>query len=335
MTVTATEKIVTVFGTGNQASAVARALLADKTSQFKVRAISRHPDSASSKTLSALGVQVVKADGWNLEELTRAFADTWAAFVNTNSDDPLFLQKGDGPTEFDLGKNIIDSLVAANVQHLVYSSFASSVEQTKGKLFIKPMEMKYQALKYARETGHFATTCGIYAAWYYEQFLDKATADVFGGFPTTPDEEGYITFRAPLWGDDEHPSFVSITHDFGDIVHGILLEPEQWDGKSVPAASDVMTFEQLTQTLQNATGRKSRYIPLPSWEDFGRGIPELDDHKLLFAFTQATGGRYFGDVPTETKTALRLKRRAAEAQGKSGAEVNLLSMEEWFKTNFA
>lgn len=111
--------------------------------------------------------------------------------------------------------------------------------------------MKYQALKYARETGHFATTCGIYAAWYYEQFLDKATADVFGGFPTTPDEEGYITFRAPLWGDDEHPSFVSITHDFGDMVHGILLEPEQWDGKSVPAASDVMTFEQLAQTLQN------------------------------------------------------------------------------------
>ncbi|KAL4917270.1 hypothetical protein BDW62DRAFT_201895 [Aspergillus aurantiobrunneus] len=79
-----TMRIVTVFGTGNQAGAVALSLLANKASDFHVRAVS--------------------------------------------------------------------------------------------SLLIKPQEMKYQALKYAQETGHFSTVCGIYAAWYFEQFLDKPTA---------------------------------------------------------------------------------------------------------------------------------------------------------------
>lgn len=62
-----------------------------------------------------------------------------------------------------------------------------------------------------------------------------------------------MTFNAPRWGDDEKPSFVSITRDFGDLVHGILLSPESWNGKPVAAASDVQTFEQLVETFQ--TGR--------------------------------------------------------------------------------
>ncbi|PLB43607.1 NmrA-like family protein [Aspergillus steynii IBT 23096] len=327
---TSARRIITVFGTGKQAGAVARSLLADRISNFHVRAVSRHPDSAAARSLAALGAEIVHADGWDRDALTRAFAGSWAAFVNTNSDDPSFLQP-DGPTELDLGRTIIDCLGAAGVQHLVYSCFASSLEQTQGKLFIKPMEMKYRALRYAHATNHFTTICGIYAAWYFEQFLDRSTADVFGGFPLVQDSDGYFTFRPPVWGDVELPSFVSVTHDFGDIVHGVLLQPEEWNGKSIPATSDVLSFEDVTAAFEDATGQKARYIPLGSWEDFGQGIPELDDHRLLFAFTQATGGRYFGDVPTETDTALKLKRLAVEAQGKEGGQARLLRLEEWFR----
>lgn len=60
----------------------------------------------------------------------------------------------------------------------------------------------------------------------------------------------------------------------------------------------------------------------------------MDDHRLLFAFTQATGGRYFGDVPTETGTALKLKKLAAEAQGKDPDKAELLSLQEWFHRCF-
>ncbi|KAL3478457.1 NmrA-like family protein [Aspergillus californicus] len=328
-----TKRIVTVFGTGNQAGAVALSLQADKVSNFHVRAVSRRPESESSKKLAAAGVEVVKADGWNRNELTRAFAGTWAAFVNTNSDDPLFL-RGDGPSELDLGRTIVDCLVSADVEHLVYSSFSSSLEHTGGRIFIKPQEMKYQALKYAQATGHFSTVCGVYAAWYFEQFLDKSTSEVCGGFPYAGDS-GCFTLSLPEWGDDELPSFLSITRDFGDLVHGILLHPEDWNGKSVPAASDVMSFAGVAAAFQRATGKEARYVPLSSWEDFGRGIPEMDEHRLLFAFTQATGGRYYGDVPTETETASRLKKLAAEAQGKDPENTGLFTLEEWFRISFS
>ena len=73
---------------------------------------------------------------------------------------------------------------------------------------------------------------------------------------------------------------------------------------------------------------------MESWEEFGRGIPELDEHRLLFAFTQLTGGRYFGDVPTSTDTAAALKSVAAEARGKTGAEARLLPLGKWFAEKF-
>ncbi|KAL4957879.1 hypothetical protein BDW69DRAFT_155213 [Aspergillus filifer] len=253
----------------------------------------------------------------------------------------VFLRVGkgedeDAPTEFDLGRIIIDSLVAADVKHLVHSSFASSLEHTGGKLFIKPQEMKYRAHQYAKATGHFKSICGVYSAWYFEQFLDRPTAEVFGGFPFTPDAHGCYVFRAPRWGDDELPSFVSISNDFGDIVHGILMQPEVWDGEAVPAVSDVMSFDAVCAAFERVTGQKARYEPLDSWEDFGRGIPEMDEHRLLFAFTQMTGGRYYGDVPTEVETASRLKRVAAKAQGiKNYEDAKLTRLEDWFQVCFA
>lgn len=83
-------KLVTVFGsTGSQGGSVARALLRDKSGSFKVRGITRSPDSDAAKALVAAGAEVVKADGLNKNELIAAFGGSWAAFVNINSDDPV------------------------------------------------------------------------------------------------------------------------------------------------------------------------------------------------------------------------------------------------------
>lgn len=73
--------------TGNQGGSVARSLL--KNRNFLVRGITRNPNSDSAKALASLGVEVVKADGFNKDEMTRAFDGSWAAFVNTQSEDPV------------------------------------------------------------------------------------------------------------------------------------------------------------------------------------------------------------------------------------------------------
>lgn len=85
-----TPKLVTVFGaTGLQGGSVVRSLLANKDGKFSVRGITRNLDSEKSKALSSLGVEMVKADGGNLDEVKRAFQGSWAVFLNTDTENPV------------------------------------------------------------------------------------------------------------------------------------------------------------------------------------------------------------------------------------------------------
>jgi len=83
-------KLVTVYGaTGVQGGSVVSSLLQNKTGDFSVRAISRNPESDKAKGLASRGVEVVKGDGFSKEQMLEAFKGSWAAFVNTNSTDPV------------------------------------------------------------------------------------------------------------------------------------------------------------------------------------------------------------------------------------------------------
>lgn len=77
----------TVF-TGNQGGSVVQSLLRNSAT-FRVRGITRNPDSPKAKELAKAGVEVVGADGFKKDELVKAFKDSWAIFVNTNSDDSV------------------------------------------------------------------------------------------------------------------------------------------------------------------------------------------------------------------------------------------------------
>lgn len=54
----------------------------------------------------------------------------------------------------------------------------------------------------------------------------------------------------------------------------------------------------------------------------------------MFGFCQESGGRYYGEE-TENSTAAGLKKKAAEACGKSGSETELLTLESFFEREFA
>ncbi|KAJ6107170.1 hypothetical protein N7523_008493 [Penicillium sp. IBT 18751x] len=340
-----TPKTITVIGaTGNQGGSVLRSLL--ENPDFETRGVTRNPESAASKTLTARGVEMVQADGFNFEEMIAAFRGSWGAFVNINSDDKVcdVEQKTDyckifanntGPTEFDMGKTIVDAAAHAEVQHLVFSSGPPCTEMTDGRIQMKAMDMKYKIEKYARNLGTFKSVNPIGAGWFLENFLGKEAAPVFGGFPHFPDEEGFLSFRVPYWGGEENVPWLSISDDFGDIVQGIFLDPMRWDGHFVHGVSHICSFEQIVADFQEVSGQKSRFVPiLPSWEAFDtHGIHELEDVKLMFGFTQTTGGKYFAD-PTECHTASELKKATAMALGWSESRYELVTAREWFSARF-
>ena len=75
-------------------------------------------------------------------------------------------------------------------------------------------------------------------------------APIFGGFPFIPSDDGTLVFRAPLWGGKEDVPFIAIADDYGDIVHGVLLEPERWNGKLVQGVSDIASLEHVVRAFE-------------------------------------------------------------------------------------
>ncbi|KAF7509615.1 hypothetical protein GJ744_007653 [Endocarpon pusillum] len=79
---------------------------------------------------------------------------------------------------------------------------------------------------------------------------DKEIAPVFGGFPHFLDDEAIFTFCCPRWGGEENVPWLSVSHDFGDTVHEIFLDPVRWNGKVIHGASHLASFDVLTNAFQ-------------------------------------------------------------------------------------
>lgn len=136
------KRLVSVFGaTGAQGGSVARALLRDVSGTIRVRGITRNPASDAATALADLGMEVVRADGADVKAMAVAFQDSWAVFVNTNSDDPALQgELGSTLTETKLGMGIVDAAVQAGVEHIVYSGMTSATEATDGKIAAKAFD---------------------------------------------------------------------------------------------------------------------------------------------------------------------------------------------------
>ncbi|KAH7355479.1 hypothetical protein BKA66DRAFT_575365 [Pyrenochaeta sp. MPI-SDFR-AT-0127] len=315
------EKLITVFGaTGAQGSSVLHSLSRNLSAPFALRGITRNPSSASAQKLSSTGIEVVKADGWDKPSMVAAFKGSWGAFVNTNTDDAVFENPEETRTELDLGKLIVDAAVEAGVEVFVYSGFNSAKEISKGKVENRAFDEKHAIGEYAKTTGAFRAVIIASPGW-----------PLFGGFPIIPSDDGTFVFRVPRWGGKENVPFIAIGEDYGDIVHGIFLEPERWNGKLVQGVSDIESFDQVMAAFESATGKKARFEEVPKWQDLEiYGIRALEAIKLMFGFCQESGGRYYGDE-TEASTAAELKKKATEASGKTGDDTKLFTLKSFFK----
>src|SRR5687768_13940389 len=80
----ADKKIIAVLGaTGSQGGGLARAILADKSGLFAVRALTRDPATEKAQELAKLGAEVVKADAGSMASLRKAFDGAYGAFCVT------------------------------------------------------------------------------------------------------------------------------------------------------------------------------------------------------------------------------------------------------------
>jgi hypothetical protein len=114
---------------------------------------------------------------------------------------------------------------------------------------LKKFLEKNAVAEYAKTKG-FKSTVSVSAGWYMENHIDEALAPVLGGFPFQADEDGYYTLRVPRWGGNEEMPFISLGDDYGDIVHGVFLQPEKYNGQLIQGISQSATATQLVEEFE-------------------------------------------------------------------------------------
>ncbi|KAF4973693.1 hypothetical protein FSARC_82 [Fusarium sarcochroum] len=320
--------IAVVGGTGNLGSSVARSL--HDNPDFRVRVLSRDPTTEKARALTQDGIQVVKSDNWKTEDLKSALSGCWGIFINIDSDAPNFKERI-GPSEQDMGKIIVDAAVEAGVQHAIHASLPAATKLTAGKVPLLAFDDKAAISEYILESARFKTATILSAGWFLGNAFDPKYTAAFGGFATTKDADGYLTYRVPAMGNKpESVPWLAVAEDYGDFVHGVFLDPERWNKRYVHGVSESASFAELTAKFQDITGKPSRHVEIPLGGLTATTPSKTTEVNGLFDLMQAIQGNFFNGEPTQHQDARDLKEAASRAR-KSGGNGKPITLEEYFR----
>ncbi|CAK9787085.1 NAD(P)-binding protein [Cutaneotrichosporon oleaginosum] len=245
-------KKIVIFGvTGVQGSSVARALLTDTHTKFKVWGVTRNPASRSSQELDKLGVQLVKGDLEDAQSYADALKDADGVFLNVNF---WAAYKGNNAeeardTEIAQSKAAVDACKAAGVKLIVHSA----LESYAPTLPIPHFDAKAEVTKYIKEQGVPATF--LYTSYYFTN-LNSAKLEEKG------DE---TVLQLPLPDDTQIPGFNP--NQIGWFARVAFANPEEWTGKDMYACGENVRVSKIARVLSELSGRKYRTMGV-SKDDF-------------------------------------------------------------------
>jgi uncharacterized protein YbjT (DUF2867 family) len=282
------QKVVAVVGaTGAQGSGLVRAILADPKGGFKVRAITRNPNSDKGKALAAAGAEVVAADLDDEKSLERAFAGAYGAFCVTN-----FWEHNSPEKELGQATNMAKAAKAAGVQHVVWSTLEDTrrwvplsdnrLPTLQGKYKVPHFDAKGEADDVFRREG--VPTTFLLTAFYWDNFI------YFGAGPQrTPD--GKLALVFPM-DDKKLPAIAA--EDIGKAAYAIFKRGKEFIGRTVGIAGEHLTGAQLAAGLSRAIGQEVGYANVPPEVYRSFGFPGADDLGNMFQFKRDFNEYYCG-----------------------------------------
>ena len=256
-------KKILVFGaTGAQGGSVARHLLS--RGKFDVRALTRNASSPAAQALREAGAEVVEGNLDDRASLRAALEGIYGVFGVTN-----FWEHFD--KEAEQGRNLINAVAGADVEHLVYSSLPPIANATGGALRSPHFDIKAEHEEYARSLGIPATF--IHVPFYYENFLYF--------LPPKPVGDGTYQFGFPQ-GDT--PLAAMSVADVGRIVAVIFENREEYIGKVVKLAADELPPAAYAEAMSRRVGKEIRYAYIPRETFAAFGFPGAEDLADMFEF---------------------------------------------------
>ena len=234
------DRVVVVTGaTGRQGGAVARRLLSEG---WRVRALTRRPESRRARGLAAFGADVVGADMAVRETLSRAFRDAYGVFSVQN---PM---TSGVEGEIQQGRNVADAARESGVRHLVYGSAGTGQRGTG----IGSWESKLAVQDHMHGLGLPLTVLRPVA--FMELMTDR------GFFP--PVSTWHLMPK--LMGADRPVWWIGV-EDLAAIAACAFADPDRFIGSDLPLATDIRSIAECRKIWREVTGRRPRSVPMPQW----------------------------------------------------------------------
>ncbi|KAF9927718.1 hypothetical protein BGZ67_007401 [Mortierella alpina] len=279
-------KILVVFGaTGLQGGSVASYVLQDAqlSKEYKVRAVTRNPSQPAAQDLKNKGAEVVKGDMTDRDSIKHAVQGAHTVFgVNLVYDDDVRSR------EVAQGKAMADEAVAAGAQYFIFSTSQNTGKISGGKYTgIDHFEAKAEVEEYIR-------TLPIKSAFFAPGGYMENFASLLSPHPVG---DGTYTISNIVSPQTKQP-LIAVESDSGKYVGAILAEPDKYEGKVFSAATSVMSFQEMAETISKVTGKTIKYKQVPMEVFRGMLPPAIATRYIkMFLFFQDFG--YYGPQTEE------------------------------------
>lgn len=277
-------KIIAVTGaTGAQGGGLARAILADANSAFKVRAVTRDTASQAARLLADAGAEVVRGDLDDPKSIRAAFEGAHGAYCVTFSSAPFSPEK-----ELQHARGMAEAARSAGVHHVIWST----LEDTRN--FVPLNSSQLPTLMEQYKVPHFDTkgeanrffhaanvpTTFLLTSFYWDNFTYFAAPH--------RDETGTLVLTMPM-GDKKLPGIAS--EDIGKCAYGIFKRGDDFIGKTIGIAGEHLTGAEMAEKMSRAFGEMVRYYAIDPDIFRALGFPGAADLGNMFQFK-----RDFNDV---------------------------------------
>jgi len=291
-------KLIAVVGaTGSQGGGLVRAILADPSSGFRARAITRNASGDKAAALRKLGAEVVEADLDSEASLAKAFEGAYGAYCVTNYWEHMTPAK-----EVSQARNMVQAAKSAKLEHVVWST----LEDTRKRVPLSDPRMPTLMEKYKvphfdakgdadalfAETG--VPTTYLLTTFYWDNFI---------GFGMGPKKgpDGKYTITLPM-GNARLSGIAS--EDIGKCAFGIFKQGKQWIAKRVGIAGDHVTGAQMAADMGKALGKDVAYNVVSPEVYRGFGFPGADDLGNMFQYYTEFEKEFAGARSLDTSRSL-------------------------------
>ncbi|KAL1390210.1 hypothetical protein HDK64DRAFT_327220 [Phyllosticta capitalensis] len=258
--------IVVTGATGTQGSAVVRVML--ETGNWKVRAVTRNPESDSAKAIAAKGAEIVVADYDDEASVKKAFEGAHAIFALTNWWE--YLRRGKSQDECGLieeRQGMTLARAAAEIptlEHYIWSTLPAAKELTGGKCPVPHFDYKAVVDRRIREElpALAAKTTSLFFGFYPSNFAYFHMLK-----PIPPFAPGRYVWLVPSKKEAKVPTSGNMAVSPGVFVRQILANPSKTHGKYAAVCTEVCTLGGMLKTWSEVTGKAGVFMEIQV-EDF-------------------------------------------------------------------